>query len=526
MKFLKVSNIKVNIEDDENKAFLLARKAAGVSDKEIKNKKIIKLSIDARNKNEIHKIYTVGLYLNEYLKKRKNVTVYDKEPEYNFKSTGTLSLNHRPVIVGFGPAGMFCGYMLAQFGYKPIIIERGSRVEERTEKINRFWKEGKLDTECNVQFGEGGAGTFSDGKLNTQIKDREHRIHLVLETFVKFGAKENILYDAKPHIGTDVLSKVVKNIREYIGQKGGTFLFDTALVSIEYDNNKLKRLQLSDGTYIDTDLCILAIGHSARDTFEMLHKKNVSMEQKPFAVGVRVEHQQKEINKSQYGFDDNRLGAASYKLTYKTQKGRGVYSFCMCPGGYVVNASSEKEHLVVNGMSYNARAGINANSAIVVTVTPADFNSDHPLAGVNFQRNLENRAFIEGNGKIPIQKLKDFKELKASVNIGAIEPSSKGATSFSDINKILPEFICDSIKEGMEHFGKIIEGFDRDDVILSAVESRTSSPVRIIRNENFQSNISGLFPAGEGAGYAGGITSAAIDGIKIFEYIAKNYKPF
>lgn len=526
MKFLKISNIKLNIEDNESKAFVLAKKTAGISDNEIIESKILKLSIDARNKNEIHKIYTVGLYVEKYSKQRKNVTVYDKEPKYSFKNTGTDTLNHRPVIVGFGPAGMFCGYMLAKYGYKPIIIERGSRVEERIEKINKFWNGDALDTECNVQFGEGGAGTFSDGKLNTGIKDKENRINLVLETFVRFGAKENILYDAKPHIGTDVLSEAVKNMREYILENGGTFMFDTTLVSIEHRNFQLKRLKLSNGTIIDTDICILAIGHSARDTFEMLNKQHVSMTQKPFAVGVRVEHKQSSINKSQYGFSDNRLGAASYKLTYKTTSNRGVYSFCMCPGGYVVNASSEKDHLVVNGMSYNDRSGENANSAIVVTVTPNDFESEHPLAGVNFQRNLENKAFIHGKGNIPVQKLKDFNESRISECFGEIKPASKGNTTFADINSILPEFICDSIKEAMTHFGKVIEGFDNDDVILSAVESRTSSPVRIIRDENFQSNISGLLPAGEGAGYAGGITSAAIDGIKIFEYIAQKYKPF
>lgn len=526
MKFLKISNIKLNIEDNESKAYELAKKIAGISDNEIIESKILKLSIDARNKSEIHKIYTVGIKVHKYSKKRKNVTVLDNEPKYSFKRTGTEQLNHRPVIVGFGPAGMFCGYMLAKHGYKPIIIERGSKVDERLEKIEKFWKDGTLDTECNVQFGEGGAGTFSDGKLNTGIKDKKNRIGLVLDTFVEFGAKENILYDAKPHIGTDVLAVVVKNMREFIIKNGGDILFDTALTSIEYENNQLKRVHLSNGESIDTDICVLAIGHSARDTFETLNKQNVSMEQKPFAVGVRVEHKQSDINKSQYGFSDNKLGAASYKLTYKTEKGRGVYSFCMCPGGYVVNASSEEEHLVVNGMSYNDRAGENANSAIVVTITPDDFKTEHPLAGVELQREFEKKAFEQGNGNIPVQKLKDFREFKISNDLDEIKPEAKGKTVFADINEILPEYICGSIKEAMEHFGNVIEGFNNDDVILSAVESRTSSPVRIIRDENYQSNIEGLIPAGEGAGYAGGITSAAIDGIKIFEYIAEKYRPF
>jgi hypothetical protein len=526
MKFLKISNIKLNMEDDENKAFLLAQKAAGIQKKDVRNQKIIKLSIDARNKNEIHKIYTIGLLIDKYTKNRKNVTVYDKEPKYCFQPSGANDLKYRPVIIGFGPAGLFCGYMLAKYGYRPIIVERGSKVDDRIKKIEKFWKEGILDSECNVQFGEGGAGTFSDGKLNTGIKDRENRIGLVLETFVKFGAKENILYDAKPHIGTDILAIIVKNMREYIEDNGGTLIFDTALTAIEHQNGRLKKLHFSDNTSLITDICVLAIGHSARDTFQMLYNTEIAMEQKPFAVGVRAEHKQSDINKSQYGFPDNRLGAASYKLTYKTQNGRGVYSFCMCPGGYVVNASSEKGRLVVNGMSYNDRAGENANSAIVVTITPEDFGSEHTLAGMELQRKLEEKAFQAGNGRIPVQKFKDFKTFNVSQDYGTIKSCTKGETAFADLNQILPEYICKAIKEGMEHFGQIIDGFAADDVILSAVESRTSSPVRIIRDENYQSNISGIFPAGEGAGYAGGITSAAIDGIKIFEYIAKNYKPF
>lgn len=525
MNFLKISNIKVHLDEGENKAYDIAKKIAGISDRDIISKKIIKLSIDARNKSEILKIYTIGFNVRNYSKKRKNVTVYSKEPKYSFECTGTKSLNTRPVIVGFGPAGMFCSYMLAKYGFKPIIVERGSRVENRIEQINNFWNGEKLNKNSNVQFGEGGAGTFSDGKLNTGIKDKENRIGFVLDTFVKYGANENILYDAKPHIGTDILANVVKNMRQDIEKMGGEFLFDTALTSIEYVNDKLKSVQLSNGMSIDTELCILAIGHSARDTFEMLYNNKIHMEQKPFAVGVRVEHLQKDINKSQYGFGDNRLGAASYKLTYKTSKGRGVYSFCMCPGGYVVNASSEEGRLVVNGMSYNDRAGSNANSAIVVTITPEDFYNTHPLAGIEIQRELEEKAFECGQGCIPIQKLEDFYKGQISTEFGKIIPTTKGKTTFGDINDILPEYICDAIKEGMEYFGNVIEGFNEADVVLSAVESRTSSPIRIVRDELYQSNIRGLFPAGEGAGYAGGITSAAIDGMKIFEYIAKNYTP-
>lgn len=512
------------MDASKEEAFDKALKVAGIKESNVLERKLLRLSIDARHKEHIHKIFTVGLLVKNYAKSRKNVTVMDKEPKYIFKATGTNKLNRRPVVVGFGPAGMFCSYMLAKYGFQPIIIERGSKIEKRIEKIEKFWNDGILDTECNVQFGEGGAGTFSDGKLNTGIKDKENRIQFVLETFVKFGAKENILYDAKPHIGTDILAEVVKNMRNDIESMGGTFLFDTALTEIILTDNQLKQLVLSDGSIIDTDICVLAIGHSARDTFSMLYSKNIPMEQKPFAIGVRVEHLQADINKNLYGFFDNRLGAAPYKLTYKAKNGRGVYSFCMCPGGYVVNASSEKEHLVVNGMSYNGRNSHNANSAIVVTITPKDFKSDHALAGVDLQREIEKRAFQIGKGSIPVQKFCDFKSNKPSASFGKIKPEVKGKVTFADINRILPQYICDSIKEGMAYFGSVIKGFDDDDVLLSAVESRTSSPVRIIRNENdFQSEIQGLFPAGEGAGYAGGITSAAIDGMKIFEYIAKNY---
>ncbi len=526
MKFVKVSNIKINIEEDVDVAFRKAIKEAGINSKDVLEKKILKHSIDARHKNDIKKLYTLGFKVSKYDKKRKNVVALNKEPSYEFIPKGKEKLEHRPVVVGFGPAGMFCGYMLAMYGYKPIIIERGSRVDDRLKNIEKYWETGVLNTESNVQFGEGGAGTFSDGKLNTGIKDKENRIKFVLETFVKNGARENILYDSKPHVGTDILAVVVKNMRKYIEANGGTFFFDTKFVDFSFEDNRLKSIKLSNGDKIETEICVLAIGHSARDTFELIYNKGITMEQKPFAVGVRVEHSQKKINKSQYGFETNKLGVASYKLTYKSDDGRGVYSFCMCPGGYVVGAASEKETSVVNGMSYNSREGKNANSAIVTTVSQKDYPSDHPLAGVEFQRELEHKAYVEGNGKIPIQRLEDFRNNKISSCLGKIEPAIKGLYEFGNINNVLPDYICKAISEGIEHFENIIEGFNDNDTILSAVESRTSSPVRILRDKEFQSNIKGIIPAGEGAGYAGGITSAAIDGMKIFEYIANTYNDF
>ncbi len=525
MKFLKVSNIKLSIDEKEQKAFEKAIKIAGIHSDDVIEKKILKYSIDARKKPEINKIYTVLFKVENYNKTRKNVTVTDKEKKYDFAPTGTCSIKKRPIIVGFGPAGMFCGYMLAKYGYKPIIIERGSRVDERIKKVNAFWNGEKLDTSCNVQFGEGGAGTFSDGKLNTGIKDKENRIGFVLNTFVKFGANPKIEYDAKPHIGTDVLSEVVKNMRHAIEDMGGTFYFDTTVSEILLKNGRVNGVKLSNEEVIDTDICLLAIGHSARDTFEMLNRLNIPMEGKPFAMGVRVEHPQKMINKSQYDFEDNRLGAANYKLTYKTKKDRGVYSFCMCPGGFVVNASSEEKEIAVNGMSYSKRDGENANSAIVVALSPKDFRSSHPLAGMWLQRDIEKAAYKQGKGNIPLQTYGDFKKKIKSEKIGKIIPQIKGEYTMADINKVLPDFVCEALVEGIDYFGKVIDGFNNEDTVLSAPESRTSSPVRIIRNDDFESEIKGLYPIGEGAGYAGGITSAAIDGIKAFEALAKKYRP-
>ena len=330
MVLVKVSDIKLNIDLDEKAAFEKALKIAGIKKENVRDGKIIKYSVDARHKDNIKKIYTVGLYVDKYGKNRKNVTVINHEKKYKPEITGNSKLNNSPVVVGFGPAGMFLGYMLAEYGYKPIIIERGSKVEERIKKVEKFWNTGELDTNCNVQFGEGGAGTFSDGKLNTGIKDKFNRIGFVLDTFVKFGADKNITYDAKPHIGTDILAKVVENMRKYIESKGGTFYFDTAFTGFTTKEGNLEYITLNGNEKIYTDICTLAIGHSARDTFEMLYENHVNMEQKPFAVGVRIEHKQSTINKSQYGFEDNRLGAANYKLTYNTSKNRGVYSFCMC----------------------------------------------------------------------------------------------------------------------------------------------------------------------------------------------------
>lgn len=523
MKYLKISNIKLNIEQNEKDALAQAMRIAKISEQDIKSWDIVKYSIDARQKPDLKKIYTIGIKVDNYNQKNKNVVVLNERPTYSFKADGEIKLENRPVIVGFGPAGIFCAYLLAEYGYSPIIIERGSMVDSRKEKIDQFWRDGVLDVNSNVQFGEGGAGAFSDGKLNTNIKDKMNRISFVLETFVKFGAPDNIKYDAKPHIGTDILLSVIKNMRKYIISKGGTFLFDTTVSKIDHISDNLNRIYYND-TYIDTNVCVLALGHSSRETFEMLYTQGIILEPKPFAIGVRVEHKQSVINQNQYGFSDNRIGAANYKLTYKASNNRGVYSFCMCPGGYVVNASSEEKTAVVNGMSYSQRDGENANSAIVVTINPDDFKDSHPLSGMYLQRELEQKAYNEGKGKVPVQCYIDYKNNSVSDKIRAITPNIKGKYNLANLNNIFPEYVNFAIKEGMEYFGKKITGFNADDVILSAVESRTSSPIRIVRDENYEANIKGIYPAGEGAGYAGGITSAAIDGIKIFEAICSKYK--
>lgn len=488
-----------------------------------------KRSLDARKKEEIHYVYTIDIKLRQeaqLLKKRKDLRPYaTKEIVYEFPSCKGRKLKLRPVIVGSGPAGLFCAYFLAKEGLTPIIIERGEAVEKRKETVESFWKGDKLNPESNVQFGEGGAGTFSDGKLNTMIKDPAGRNREVLKIFVEHGAKEEILYENKPHIGTDVLMDVVRNMREHICAMGGTFFFETKMEGLCMEAGKITGIKLADGRRLETDCLVLAIGHSARDTFQMLKDSGIPMEPKPFAVGVRVEHPQEMINKSQYGENGKQLPAADYKLTAKAADGRGVYSFCMCPGGYVVNASSEEGRLAVNGMSYSNRNGENANSAIVVTVTEEDFSEYQEkadvLAGMEFQRRLEEAAYKAGEGNIPIQLYEDFKNGQKSVKLGEVKPNAKGAWCLANVRKIFPESLSRAICDGMEAFHQKIPGFARGDAVLSGVESRTSSPVRILRDKDFQSEIKGLYPCGEGAGYAGGITSAAGDGIKVAEAICR-----
>ena len=495
---------------------------------------IVKQSLDCRHKEDKKFVYTVDVSLQDKNQESKifrrvhnnNIMSINKK-DYQFPLPGTEKLEHVPVIVGSGPAGLFCAWYLARAGYRPLVLERGQEAQKRKETVDRFWKDGVLDPDSNVQFGEGGAGTFSDGKLNTLVKDPNGRNHEVLKRFVEAGAPEEIVYQQKPHLGTDVLIGIVETMRHQIEEMGGSFRFETKVTDLCIENGHLTAVEVNNEEKIPADACVLALGHSARDTFDMLHRRGVYMEPKSFAVGLRMEHPQKMINYDLYGEEENEfLGAASYKVTHTCENGRGVYSFCMCPGGYVVNASSEQGMLAVNGMSYQARDSKNANSALIVTVTPEDFPEEGPLGGISFQRELEKRAWEIGKGKIPVQLFGDYKLHQKSSAFGEIEPQMKGAHVFADVRSILPKEIGDSIEEGVLAFGKKLKGFDRNDAILSGVESRTSSPVRIVRNREGYSNIEGIYPCGEGAGYAGGITSAAMDGIKTAEFICEKFRNF
>lgn len=524
---IRIQQLKVPVGDGREQLLQKIKKALLLKHVSIDIEKalsqfcIVKQSIDARDKSNLYYIYTVDVSLPNEASivnrtKNKNVSIVSERP-YHFRKGKPKE--QPPVVVGTGPAGLFCGLMLARSGYQPILIERGEPVEQRVKSIEHFWETNILQENSNVQFGEGGAGTFSDGKLNTGVKDKFGRNRFVLETFVEYGAPQEILYRNKPHIGTDHLRHVIQNIRQAIIDLGGQVRFGTMLTDIHIENNQLVSIEVNNSEVIVCDQLVLALGHSARDTFSMLYSKGIDMSQKSFAIGIRVEHPATMIHESQYGNSKQAylLPAADYKLTHRCKNGRGVYSFCMCPGGFVVNASSEEGRLVVNGMSNYSRDEHNSNSAIVVTVNPEDFMSEHPLAGIEFQRKWEEKAYIAGNGKIPVQLLEDLLHHRISKQLGDIMPNTKGAYHLTTLHDCLPKQVLDSIQEGLMAFGKIIHGFDRPDTICIGVETRTSSPIRMTRLENFQCNINGIYPCGEGAGYAGGIVSAAIDGIKVAE---------
>lgn len=532
---IRIRQLKLKIDHTEAELEKKILHTLHIKPEQLRSYIIRKQSLDARKKPELYYSYTIDAEVKSetaILRKNKNKDICKADwKEYRYPEHGTVPLVHRPVVIGCGPAGMFCAYMLAERGYRPILLERGSDVDTRCEDVSHFWKSGELDTRSNVQFGEGGAGTFSDGKLNTLVKDPMGRNHKVLEIFVEHGASPEILYKNKPHIGTDVLANVVKNMRMQIIANGGEVHFHSQVTDFTFDHGSLTGLSVTDTVtgnvcQIDTDVAVLAIGHSARDTFQLLYQKQVPMEAKAFAVGVRVEHPQEMIDHAQYGQERGaHLPAADYKLTAQLDSGRSGYTFCMCPGGYVVNASSEEGRLAVNGMSYHDRAGCNANSAVIITVRPEDFPGDTPLGGMEFQRELETRAYKEGQGKIPVQLFGDFCKNQPSVQLGNVSPQMKGCYQLANVRNIFPDWIGHDLEETITRFDKRIPGYAREDAVLSGVESRTSSPVRIVRDQTLQSSIQGLYPCGEGAGYAGGITSAAMDGIKVAEMIISHYEP-
>ena len=534
MKMIRLNQLKLPVDHTREQLIHKTAQYLRIPAADILELQIVRQSLDARKKPALFYSYSVNVTVKKEEKVYKdacrrlgkaNVLLTEKT-EYLFPAEGSTQQKHPTVIVGMGPAGLFCGYYLAQHGYAPVILERGADVDARQADVEAFWQTGRLKPDSNVQFGEGGAGTFSDGKLNTLVKDKYGRNTEVLKTFVKHGADPAILYQAKPHIGTDVLSKVVKSMREEILRMGGEVRFHSQMTEILTENGQVTGVKVNDTEVLPCEQVVLAPGHSARDTFSMLYRKQFPMSAKPFAVGFRVEHPQSLINMSQYGAESVKgLGAAAYKVTAKTSTGRGVYSFCMCPGGYVVNASSEKGHLAVNGMSYHARDSRNANSAMIVTVTPDDFPGTDVLAGVEFQRKLEKAAYGLCDGKVPVQLFGDFCRNVPSTMLGEVEPCIKGQYELSNVRTIFPQELSSALEEGIKGCEALIHGFSRSDAVLSGVESRTSSPVRIIRNTEFESKLSGLYPCGEGAGYAGGITSAAMDGLKIAEAIAKKYVP-
>jgi uncharacterized FAD-dependent dehydrogenase len=530
---MRLTELKLPLDhsvDDLRNAIL---KRLGIAADELVGYTIFRRSHDARKPSAIVFIYTLDVELKDeaaVLKRMRGDRHVGPTPDtaYRFVARAPrTSSAPRPVVIGTGPCGLFAGLLLAQMGFRPLILERGKAVRERTQDTWGLWRKGQLNPESNVQFGEGGAGTFSDGKLYSQIKDPQFRGRKVLAEFVKAGAPAEILYVAKPHIGTFKLVGMVENMRAEIEALGGEILFGSRVEDIEIAGGKVRGLRLADGEFIAATHVVLAVGHSARDTFEMLHARGVHVEAKPFSIGVRIEHPQSLIDRARLGPNAGNplLGAADYKLVHHCQSGRSAYSFCMCPGGTVVAATSEPGRVVTNGMSQYSRNERNANSAIVVGVTPADYpgSDTSPLAGIAFQRHWESLAFTAGGSdyRAPAQRVGDFLAGRPSTELGAVLPSYTPGVKMTDLTLCLPDYVVAALREALPAFGREIHRFAMDDALLTGVETRTSSPIRITRDDCFQSlNTRGLFPAGEGAGYAGGILSAAVDGIKVAEAVA------
>ncbi len=530
---IRVRSLVLPLDHDENALERAIARRLEISQDDVRNVSVWKRSHDARNRKAIKLVYIADVELAGAVEEAEILSRFEGDSQvtpspdvrYRFVATATGREQERPVVIGMGPCGLFAGLTLAEMGFRPILLERGKAVRERTVDTFAFWRKGTLNPESNVQFGEGGAGTFSDGKLYSQVKDPGHRGRRVLTEFVRAGAPAEILVDAKPHIGTFRLVKMVEAMRARILELGGEIRFETRVDDFVIENNHLRGLVLRDGTELECAHVVLAIGHSARDTFKKLRERGVRIEAKPFSIGIRVEHPQTLVDKSRFGRFAGHpvLGAAEYRLVHHASNGRSVYSFCMCPGGTVVAAASELGGVVTNGMSQYDRSERNANSGIVVGITPEGDFPGGPLLGVDLQRSLEERAFRAGgsNYNAPVQRLEDFLAGRPSTAVGSVEPSYQPGVVPADMADLLPDFATAAIREALPVFDRKLPGYLLPDALLTGVETRTSSPVRIPRGENFQSlSTRGLFPAGEGAGYAGGILSAGIDGIKVAEAVA------
>lgn len=528
---IRLNEIKLPLDHEEEALTAAITKKLGITEDQVISYNVFRRGYDARKKANILLIYTLDVIVeNEAALLEQFVSdPHVKETpdmEYKFVAKAPENITERPVVIGFGPCGLFAALILAQAGFKPIVVERGKEVRERTKDTFGFWRKRTLNPESNVQFGEGGAGTFSDGKLYSQVKDPNFYGRKVITEFVAAGAPEEIMYVSKPHIGTFKLVTMIEKMRAKIIELGGEIRFSTRVDDIHMDGEQITGLTLSNGEEIKSRYVVLAVGHSARDTFEMLHERGVFMEAKPFSVGFRIEHKQSMIDEARFGPNAGNpiLGAADYKLVHHCKNGRTVYSFCMCPGGTVVAATSEENRVVTNGMSQYSRSERNANAAIVVGIDPERDYPEHPLAGIELQRKLESGAYVLGGETYdaPAQKVGDFLKGRDPSAIGDVEPSFTPGIHLTDISKALPDFAIEAIREAIPAFDRKIKGFASDDALLTGVETRTSSPVCIKRGKDFQSvNLKGFFPAGEGAGYAGGILSAGIDGIKVAEALSK-----